>query len=174
MMTPQRPTRRSVLAGLSAAASLALIGCGSREPAKPGPDAGQANGTTGAVHPAGMLVYRDPSCGCCEAWAEVARNAGYQVNVVDHPDMPAIKRQYGVPASLLSCHTSIVGGYAVEGHVPLGDVQRLLARRPAQVKGIAVAGMPLGSPGMEAPDGAKQDFEVMAFDMSGRITPYRG
>ena len=120
-----------------------------------------------------MTVYRDPSCGCCEAWAGIARNAGYQVNIVDHPNMAAIKRQYGVPDALLSCHTAVVGGYAIEGHVPIEDVKRLLEQRPPKLKGIAVAGMPLGSPGMEVPDGTKEPFEVMAFDSAGRISPFR-
>lgn len=121
-----------------------------------------------------MTVYRDPSCGCCEAWAGLARDAGYQVNVIDHPDMPAIKAQYGVPDALLSCHTTIVAGYAVEGHVPLEDVQRLLKEKPAGIRGIAVAGMPLGSPGMEVPDGTKQPFQVMAFNGDGRLSVFRG
>ena len=120
-----------------------------------------------------MTVYRDPSCGCCEAWAAIARNAGYQVKVIDHPDMPAIKAKYGVPDELLSCHTTIVGGYAVEGHVPLEDVQRLLKEKPAGVRGIAVAGMPLGSPGMEVPDGTKQPFQVVAFGAGGRSSVFR-
>lgn len=121
----------------------------------------------------GMTVYRDPSCGCCEAWAGIARNAGYQVNVIDHPDMSAIKEQFGVPHDLLSCHTTVVGGYAIEGHVPLEDVQRLLSEKPAGIRGIAVAGMPLGSPGMEVPDGTKQPFQVMAFDAAGQLSTYR-
>ncbi|QNM83970.1 DUF411 domain-containing protein [Sphingomonas sabuli] len=121
-----------------------------------------------------MTIYRDPSCGCCEAWAGIARQAGYEVRVVDHPDMPAIKRRYGVPDRLLSCHTSVVGNYAVEGHVPLVDVRRLLKARPAQIKGIAVPGMPIGSPGMESPDGTRQKFQVMAFDGGGRVSVFRG
>lgn len=110
-----------------------------------------------------MTVYRDPSCGCCEAWAEIARNAGYEVTLVDHPDMPAVKRRYGVPEQVVSCHTAIVGDYVIEGHVPLDDVKRLLAERPRDLRGIAVAGMPLGSPGMEVPDGTREPFKVMAF-----------
>ena len=121
-----------------------------------------------------MTVYRDPSCGCCEAWAAIARDAGYRVSVVDHPDMAAIKRQFGVPEELLSCHTTVAGDYAIEGHVPIEDVRRLLDKRPAGIKGIAVAGMPLGSPGMEVPDGTKEPFMMMAFDRTGRITQFGG
>lgn len=120
-----------------------------------------------------MTMFRDPSCGCCEAWAGIARQAGFLVRVVDHPDMAAIKQRYDVPEELLSCHTTVVGGYAIEGHVPLDDVKRLLQKRPAQVKGIAVAGMPLGSPGMEVPDGTTQPFKVMAFGAGGQVTTFR-
>lgn len=120
-----------------------------------------------------MTIFRDPSCGCCEAWAAVARDAGYRVSVVDHPDMAAIKRQYGVPDELVSCHTTVVGDYAIEGHVPIEDVRRLLDERPAGIRGIAVAGMPLGSPGMEVRDGTKEPFMVMAFDQTGEITQFR-
>ena len=95
------------------------------------------------------------------------------MRVVDHPDMPAVKRHHGVPEALASCHTAMVGGYAVEGHVPLADVARLLKERPAGIRGIAVPGMPRGSPGMEMPDGAKDSFQVMAFDAAGKTTTFR-
>ena len=166
-------TRRRVISGLVATSGLALGACGeARKPESPTADtpAPEANA---AATSAAMVVYRDPSCGCCEAWAAIARNAGYQVNVIDHPDMPAIKKQHGVPDELFSCHTTIVGGYAVEGHVPLFDVQRLLDGKRAGVRGIAVAGMPLGSPGMEVPDGTKQPFQVVAFDAAGRTSVFR-
>ena len=167
-------TRRSILVGLSAAGGLALIGCGrASDPGAEVSESTQPNGTTAAVPAAAMTVYRDPSCGCCEAWAGIARQAGHEVTVVDHPDMPAIKRQYAVPDELLSCHTTIVDGYAIEGHVPLEDVKRLLSERPRQFKGIAVARMPLGSPGMEVPDGTRQPFEVMAFDAAGGTSIFR-
>lgn len=123
---------------------------------------------------AAMTVYRDPSCGCCEAWAEIARKAGHQVALLDRPDMPAIKRRYGVPEALTSCHTTTVGGYVLEGHVPMEDIARLLKERPSDIKGIAVAGMPRGSPGMEMPDGSKDTFQVIAFDAAGRTSVYRG
>lgn len=171
-MRSQHLTRRSVLVGLSAVSSFPLIGCGGTETAATENAQTPTAAPSAAPQLASMTVYRDPSCGCCEAWAEIARKAGYQVKLIDHPDMPAIKRQHGVPDELLSCHTTVVGGYAVEGHVPLEDVNRLVAERP-QLKGIAVAGMPLGSPGMEVPDGTREPFQVMAFDAAGRITPFR-
>ena len=168
-------TRRRLIFGLATTTGLVLVGCGqARKPDSGTVGTTKLNASSTAAAKAAMTVYRDPSCGCCEAWAGVARNAGYQVNVIDHPDMPAIKAQYGVPDELLSCHTTIAGGYAVEGHVPLEDVQRLLKEKPAGIRGIGVAGMPLGSPGMEAPDGTKQPFQVMAFDAAGRLSVFRG
>ena len=169
--------RRSMIAGLAAAGGLALIGCGSSE--KKQDQRAQAptlkaGSSTPASQAASMTVYRDPSCGCCEAWAGIAKKAGYQVTLVDRPDMPAIKRQYGVPEELASCHTAIVGRYALEGHVPMEDVARLLKERPSEIKGIAVAGMPRGSPGMEMPDGSKDPFQVIAFDAAGRTSVYSG
>ena len=168
-------TRRHLIVGLATTTGLALAGCGQARK----PDSGTANTSQSTAAPAAaasaaMIVYRDPSCGCCEAWAGIARDAGYQVRVINHPDMPAIKLQYGVPLELRSCHTTIIGGYAIEGHVPLEDVQRLLKEKPAGIRGIAVAGMPLGSPGMEVPDGTKQPFQVMAFDAEGRSSAFRG
>ena len=151
-------TRRTFAGGLVAGGVFALAGCGPSQR----DDAGSTDALnktaaaegSRAVPPqlAAMTVYRDPSCGCCEAWAEIARNAGYQVQLVDHQDMPAIKRQHGVPEELASCHTTIVDGYAIEGHVPLAAVARLLGERPNGIRGIAVPGMPRGSPGMEMPD----------------------
>lgn len=118
-----------------------------------------------------MMVYRDPGCGCCVAWANLARQAGYRVSV-QNADMPAIKSRLGVPDGLASCHTAVVGGFVVEGHVPFAAVARLLAERPADIRGIAVPGMPAGSPGMESPDSYREAFEVMAFYRGGRIARY--
>ena len=175
MIGSQLLSRRRFVAGLSATASLALVGCGqTRKPDSGTAATSQPSSSPADAASAAMMVYRDPSCGCCEAWAGVARNAGYQVTVIDHSDMQAIKDRYGVPDELLSCHTTIVGGYTVEGHVPLEDVQRLLKDKPAGIRGIAVAGMPLGSPGMEVPEGTKQPFKVMAFDAGGRTSVFGG
>lgn len=166
-------TRRTFAGTLVAAGALALAGCGapqqsdaSKTEAANGMPA--SDGSPAAPQLAAMTVYRDPNCGCCEAWAEIARKAGYDVTVVDHSDMAAIKRQHGVPAELASCHTTVVGGYAIEGHVPLAAVARLLEERPSGTKGVAVPGMPRGSPGMEMPDGARDPFQVIAFDAAGR------
>jgi hypothetical protein len=155
-------TRRGFSASLAAAGCLAMLGCS--KGAQSQPSAAQADAPAAAPAQARqMIVYRDPSCPCCEKWAAMAREAGYVVRVIDHPDMPAIKAQYGVPEDLRSCHTAIVGNYAFEGHVPFEHVAKLLRERPEGILGLAVAGMPAGSPGMEVPGGETEPFEVMAF-----------
>lgn len=167
-------TRRSLIAGLAATAGLTVAGCAEARTPKSEPESkSRRNSAAKTPAPAAMTVYRDPSCGCCEAWAAIARDAGYEVRVIDHPDIAAIKKRYGVPDGLRSCHTTIVGDYAIEGHVPLEEVQRLLKHRQPAIRGIGVAGMPLGSPGMEVPDGTKQPFRVMAFDKAGRVSVFR-
>lgn len=113
-----------------------------------------------------MTVYKDPSCGCCAIWVTHLEKAGFSATVSEAADMAAVKNQLGVPAALRSCHTGVVNGYAIEGHVPAADIQRLLKERPAVV-GLAVAGMPIGSPGMEAPGMKPQPFDVIAFEKGG-------
>jgi hypothetical protein len=112
-----------------------------------------------------VSVYKDPNCGCCGAWAEHMRRNGFRVATYDVNDLDAIKRKQRVPAALASCHTAVVAGYALEGHVPAEAVRRLLAQRPAGVIGLAVPGMPLGSPGMES--ATRQRYDVLAFDAKG-------
>lgn len=161
-------SRRDLGAALAGLSVISIAGC-SRSPTS---NSLESN-VTAIARPASMTVYRDPSCGCCEAWAEIAKQAGYQVSVVDRPDMPAIKTRLGVPEALASCHTTTVGGYVVEGHVPLEDVVRLMEDQPKGIRGLAVAGMPRGSPGMEMPDGAKDAFQVIAFDAAGNTSDFR-
>jgi hypothetical protein len=99
-----------------------------------------------------IIMHRDPGCGCCEQWAaQVRRQFGQSVNIVDDQQRGRFQRAQGVPAALASCHTAIVDGMVFEGHVPIADMKRAIAKRPKGVKGLAVAGMPLGSPGMEVP-----------------------
>ena len=112
-----------------------------------------------------MTIYKSPECGCCQKWVMHVAAAGFKPAVNDVQDLDAIKRRYGVPAALQSCHTALVDGYVVEGHVPAADVRRLLKERP-KVKGIAVGGMPAGSPGMEVP-GRADRYDVMAFLADG-------
>ena len=101
-----------------------------------------------AAHAATMTVYKSPSCGCCAKWVEHVEKHGFTVKTVPTADMMALKKQLGVPEAAMSCHTTKVGNYIVEGHVPAADIKRLLAQKP-KARGIAVAGMPMGSPGME-------------------------
>lgn len=115
-----------------------------------------------------VLVHRDPDCGCCEKWARmVQQKLGRKVVIRDDPARPAFQRANGIPSRLSSCHTAVVDGLLFEGHVPIADMKRVLATRPSGVKGLAVAGMPLGSDGMEAPAGARQSYAVIAFGPSG-------
>lgn len=112
-----------------------------------------------------MVVHKTPTCGCCNAWVDHLRAAGFTVEAVDVDDTSPIAARLGVPDSLRSCHTAEIGGYAIEGHVPAADIRRLLLQRP-QAAGLAVPGMPLGSPGMEMGD-RRDNYEVVQFDRDG-------
>lgn len=120
----------------------------------------------GAAHAATMTVYKSPSCGCCGKWVEHVERHGFKVTTVPTADMMAVKKKLGVPEALASCHTTKVGNYVVEGHVPAADIKRLLATKP-KVRGIAVAGMPMGSPGMEHGN-HREPYATMSFDPSGK------
>lgn len=117
-----------------------------------------------------VTAYRTASCGCCKGWLQHMRANGFQVRDVVVADLSAIKRRLGIPAQLSSCHTAQVAGFALEGHIPASDVKLLLRKHPT-VAGIAVPGMPLGSPGMESAYG-KEPFTVMTFTRDGRIQPF--
>jgi hypothetical protein len=109
-------------------------------------------------------LYKDPDCGCCSGYADHLRKSGFEVSIVETRDLAPIKQRYGVPPDLEGCHTTVVGGYAVEGHVPIAVVRRLLAEKPP-IKGISLPGMPVGSPGM---GGEKQaPFTILSFSESG-------
>ena len=132
-------------------------------------------GLVGPATARGLIsAYRNPGCGCCEKWAELLTEAGFQVNMRDDADLDARRRAAGVPDDLAGCHTATVGDYVIEGHVPLAEIERLVTEKPA-IRGIAVAGMPTGSPGMEmgtsrdaydvvtfAPDGSRSIFATYA------------
>ncbi len=107
-----------------------------------------------------ITIYKTPWCGCCGAWVEHMTGAGWTATVRELEDLAPVRRRYGVPDALASCHTGVVGSYAVEGHVPAGDVARLVRERP-DVFGLTVPGMPLGSPGMPAPAGRAQAFQTL-------------
>ena len=116
-----------------------------------------------------MQVSRDTGCPCCHVWTELMEATGrFRVAMVDAPDLLAFKQKLGVPAGLRSCHTAVVETLVVEGHVPAEDILRLLEQRPVGVGGIAVPGMPRGSPGMEQPNGVVDPYEVIAFGADER------
>lgn len=122
-----------------------------------------------------MTVTKDPSCGCCSGWVDHIRKAGFPVEVAESPEINRLKVRLGVPQALASCHTAEVGGYVVEGHVPADAVKRLLAERP-QAKGLAVPGMPVGSPGMEVAGVENDAYDVVLFGPVGQTSfvRYRG
>jgi len=112
-----------------------------------------------------VVVYKSPTCGCCSAWIDHLQDNGFKVVSRDTSDLTTIKMQHGVTLELASCHTALVDGYVLEGHVPAADVKALLEQRPA-ITGLSVPGMPIGSPGMEQGD-TKQPYDVAAFDKQG-------
>ena len=117
-----------------------------------------------------MTVYKTPTCGCCGKWVEHMKANGFQVIVRDVPSTAAFRRKQGIPDRLQSCHTAVVSGYTIEGHVPAADVKRLLSEKPKAV-GIVVPGMPMGSPGME---GARSDsYSVILLGENGSETVYQ-
>ncbi len=122
-----------------------------------------------SAYAADVIVYKSPTCGCCQAWVSHLRENGFSVQVHDQRDVNSIKTELGVPPRLRSCHTAMVGGYVVEGHVPAREIQRLLKEKP-QIKGLAVPGMPMGSPGMEGP--FQVAYDVLAFQSSGDTSRY--
>ena len=144
MSTPKL-TRRGFIA--VAAAALPLIGIIS---------AGNASSTPK------IAVFKDPSCGCCGAWVDHLRAAGFAVEVVETRNLDAVKTRLGVPENLAACHTAEIGGYVIEGHVPATAIRRLLDEKPGAV-GLAVPGMPVGSPGMEVAGSAPDTYEVILF-----------
>jgi hypothetical protein len=113
-----------------------------------------------------MQVYKSRTCGCCQKWVDHVRGGGYQVTVSDLADLTPVKRQLGVPSGASSCHTAVVGGYFIEGHVPAEDISRLLAEHP-DIAGLAVPGMPIGSPGMEGPNAVP--YSVLAVRKDGKL-----
>lgn len=114
-----------------------------------------------------VVVYKSPTCGCCTAWIKHLEENGFDVKARDVPDVVPYKIEHGVTPQLASCHTALVDGYVIEGHVPATDIRRLLETRPA-VTGLSVPDMPVGSPGMEMGD-RKDPYQVLSFDAEGRI-----
>lgn len=124
--------------------------------------------TAAAVLPT-VTLYKNPECDCCGMWAKHLRASGYEVNVLMREDMDPIKLRAGVPDDLATCHTAFIGDYVVEGHVPLPAIEKMLKERP-KILGIAVPGMPAGSPGM--PTINKEPFQAITFDADGKQTVF--
>lgn len=122
-----------------------------------------------------MTVTKDPSCGCCSAWIEHIRRAGFSVKVIESDEMTKFKTKLGVPMRLASCHTAEIGSYVVEGHVPAQTIRRLLSEKPLG-RGLAVPGMPVGSPGMETIGVEPDTYDVVLFGEAGerRFARYKG
>lgn len=171
------PRRLALLLALTVAA--ACNRAGGAEAAQPsdtqaGASAPQASAPAAQPEkgpPVRMVVYKTPTCGCCKSWVEHVQAAGFQVEVHDMPDVTPVKNEHGLPQHLASCHTALVDGYVVEGHVPADVIRRLLAERP-EVAGIAVPGMPAGSPGMEVPGGRTDPYDVIAFARNGTVSVF--
>ncbi len=114
-----------------------------------------------------ITVYKSASCGCCGRWVEHLRDNGFVVEAVNVRDLMGVKREHGVPLDLTSCHTAIVDGYVIEGHVPAHAIERFLTSPPDGVAGLAVPGMPIGSPGMEGPD--PEAYDVLTWSRDGQV-----
>lgn len=125
-------------------------------------------GCARAAAPNSVVVYKTPYCGCCKGWITHMTRAGFKVSVEEVEDLNPIRDRHGVPFKLSSCHTALAGGYVLEGHVPPGDVVRLLKKRPKAL-GLTVPGMPIGSPGMESPSGETERYAtLLLLDRNGR------
>lgn len=148
----------TLVAGLISLALVAVFALNGRSGAEAAPDA-VADGSTA------ITMYKSATCVCCDRWGSHAEAAGYSVEAAIRNDMADVKAQFRVPGDLISCHTSVIGGYVVEGHVPVEAIEKMLAQRP-KILGIAVAGMPAGSPGMDSD--TTQPYNVIAFDEAGR------
>lgn len=122
------------------------------------------SGGIAAQKPIPVQVYKDATCGCCANWVEHLRRNGFAPTAENVADLNTVKQTYGVPAKTRSCHTAIVNGYVIEGHVPAAEIHRLLKSK-AKVAGLAVPGMPIGSPGMEGAN--PRPYDVLSFDKSG-------
>jgi hypothetical protein len=148
---------RNILGLTLAASLLSLASAHTRSAA--------GSGAVNAAKPIAIKVYKTPACGCCKAWVQHLRANGFQVETMDMPDLSLVKQRYGVKPALQACHTGVVNGYVIEGHVPADVIKRLLKEHPA-VAGVAVPGMPAGSPGMEG--ASREPYDVLTFDRAGR------
>ncbi len=118
-----------------------------------------------------ITVYKNPQCGCCIKWIRYLEDKGYKVEAINTRDIFSVKKKLGVPEKLASCHTAIIDGYVIEGHAKVRDIRKLLVTRP-DVKGIAVPGMPIGTPGMEK-GSTKEAYDVISFDKDGKTEVFQ-
>lgn len=118
-----------------------------------------------------LTVYKSPNCGCCGSWVDHMKTSGFTVSVIEKSDMNAIKDQYGIDPSHQSCHTALIDDYFLEGHIPVETVKRFLREKPATAQGLAVPGMPIGSPGMEMGE-RKDPYQILMIDKGGNNQVY--
>lgn len=118
-------------------------------------------------------LYKSPTCGCCVKWGEIMEAEGYTVNYHHKEDWSSLKKEAGMPMELQSCHTTLIDGYLIEGHVPEQDLARLILEKPENVSGLAVPGMPRYSPGMATKGQGYRDFNVVQFSQQGVMTVYK-
>ncbi|HYH79668.1 MAG TPA: DUF411 domain-containing protein [Longimicrobium sp.] len=179
-------TVRALLVSAAVSAFAITAACGKTgEASRPQGSAAQAPGAGSAATPAAgsavaqapasaqlplAVVYKSPTCGCCNAWVTHMRQSGFRVETHDTTNVDPIKDQGHVPQNGRSCHTALVGGYVIEGHVPADLVKKLLAEKPTDVAGLTVPGMVTGSPGMEGPN--PQHYDVIAFSRDGQTRVY--
>jgi len=151
-------------------AGLLIAGCNSASESPAGSaatsPAAQAGNSGKQVNPK-VVMYKPPTWECCSGWAEHLRTEGFTVEINKRENMDAIKNQFGVTEKLASCHTAIVDGYVIEGHVPAADVERLLKERP-DIVGLTAPGMPMKSPGMQQAGQQPKGYDVLAFDRNGK------
>jgi len=172
-------TRRRFLTEVAAlaAAPVALLASPKRMGASPewrgvpsgAPDQARQTAPAAAAGTA-ISVYKDPDCGCCEAWVTHMKANGFRVTVTNTRDTNKIKREHSVAEPLWSCHTALAGSYVIEGHVPAADVKKLLAQRPPNTVGLTIPGMPQSAPGMDIKP--FEPYKVLAFDAKGKTTVF--
>lgn len=125
------------------------------------------------VFAASIDLYKSKSCGCCTAWAEIMEKNGHEVKVHEEKDWSNVRQSHGLPYQLGSCHTAIIDGYLIEGHVPQAEIDKLLTEKPTDIAGLSAPGMPMHSPGMAKEGAPFKDFQVVAFDKAGNMSLYR-
>jgi len=157
-MTKIRQAANTIIAAL-------FIGLAANTSAGNYSDTAPANTTK----PIEITIYKSPTCGCCTDWIEHLHTEGFSVIAVDRQNMDPIKRSAGIPGNLQSCHTALVEGYAVEGHVPAADIKKLLKTRP-NIAGLTAPGMPMKSPGMQAANLPPKGYDVLAFSKNGKTS----